>query len=84
MRGYLSFFNLPSSAEWLGITNDWHNPANWSNGLLPDENTYVIVPAMSTQPTQFSGGNGICRGIKLDPGVQLIVPSGVTMTIRNE
>lgn len=84
MRLYLGFFGIPASSEWLGVTADWHNPANWSNGLVPDENTYVIVPATNTQPSQFSGGNSICKGIKLDPGVQLIVPSGITLIILNE
>ena len=42
-------------AKWTGIaSNNWHNPANWSNGKVPDEITHVIIPGGTPNPCQIS------------------------------
>ena len=35
----------PATYEWVGGTdgNNWSNPANWSSGVVPDENSAVTV-----------------------------------------
>ena len=36
----------PATYEWVGGTdgNNWSNPANWSSGVVPDENSAVTIP----------------------------------------
>jgi hypothetical protein len=81
MRSYLDFFGLPVQAEWLGVNGNWHNASNWSNGMVPDQNTVTIIPATGTYPTQFTGGNATCKGIVVEAGVNMVIPAGTTLTI---
>ena len=42
---YDSERKLSFVSTWLGITGEsWHNPANWSCGVVPDVTTDVIIP----------------------------------------
>ncbi len=41
----------PASTTWIGITTDWNNTLNWSEGIVPTLSYEVIIP---TSPT---GGN---------------------------
>jgi hypothetical protein len=35
---------------WTGaVDNDWHNPANWSKGVVPTAKTHVVIPLTSLQ-----------------------------------
>ena len=81
MRAYLGFFGIPAQAEWLGLTTDWHNPSNWSNGMVPDQNTVTIIPTSGNYPVQFSGGTATCKGIIVEAGVNMVLPAGSTLTI---
>jgi len=84
MRSYLGFFGIPVQAEWLGVTNDWHSPSNWSNGMVPDQNTITIIPASLNYPTVFSGGTATCRGVRIEPGVNLVLPAGAILNIQKD
>lgn len=81
-RRFMDFFGIPVLVEWLGLTADWHSPANWSNGLVPDKNTIVAIPAGVTQPSQFSGGAAGCRAVLLESGGQLLLPPGTVMILQ--
>ncbi len=39
-------------ATWTGsVSTDWNNAANWSNGIVPDVNTDVVIANISRKPT---------------------------------
>jgi hypothetical protein len=84
MARYLQFFGIPILCEWVGNTNDWHGGANWSNGIVPDASTDVIIPydPGNPYPIQFTGGDADCRRLFIEPGANLNVPTGVTVTIH--
>ncbi len=71
-------FLLRFSNIWTGTTNaSWNNPANWSCGVVPDAGTDVFV----NSGTVVVAANGICRTLKLAPGVVFTVNAGVTLTV---
>jgi hypothetical protein len=42
-------------AVWKGsVSNNWHNAANWSNNLVPDSVTHVIIPGGTANGCQVS------------------------------
>jgi hypothetical protein len=64
---------------WNGSqTSDWHNPNNWSCGMVPDEHTIVTIPYGQYIEVK---NNATCRSIiaqfnsqiNILPGVQLII-----------
>jgi hypothetical protein len=61
------------TGSWVGnFDHFWNNPNNWSNGLVPDNFTDVIinngVECIITTPA-------ICRSITLSPGTKLTINS---------
>lgn len=70
------------SNNWLGNTgnSNWHNPANWSCGVVPDGNTIVNIPIWSTITL---GTNGSCRSINIGAYSNVTVAPGVILTITN-
>ena len=46
ITNYSPVYKLKFTATWWGeVSNDWHNPANWSCNKLPDSNTDVYINA---------------------------------------
>lgn len=83
---YLRYFGIPISNEWLGNNSSWDDPANWSNGLVPDSNTHVLIPASPTRghyPEENRSGDMNCKSLYVEPGAVFSIPSGSTMYIHN-
>ncbi len=44
-------FSYAQTNTWTGaVNNDWHNPCNWSAGLVPVCIDNVIIPSVSNKP----------------------------------
>ena len=42
---YTISFNQVLNCRWIGrVSTDWHNPANWSCGIVPDNTKSVMIP----------------------------------------
>jgi hypothetical protein len=85
MGVYLRFFNIPISSEWVGVNSDWNDPANWSNGLVPDPNTLVSIPVNPSRggyPTENSSDEGHCKSLKIEPGAMFNIPAGTTIYVH--
>lgn len=83
---YLRFFGIPIYSEWLGNTGDWDDPQNWSNGLVPDAYTHVVIPASPLRgnfPSENRSGTMDCKTLTVEPGAQFQVPTGSVMHIHN-
>ncbi|MFO7654510.1 MAG: BNR-repeat neuraminidase N-terminal domain-containing protein, partial [Candidatus Krumholzibacteriia bacterium] len=66
---------------WLGHTNEWNNPANWSDGTVPGPESHVIIPEIlmgDHYPAVFTGGNPEIDLLELEPGSNLNIPDGIT------
>ena len=81
-----SVYIFPPS-YWLGLTNQWNNPANWSDGAVPGSGSTVIIPESlvgSHYPEDFSGTNPVMDTLEVEPGATLNLPSGVTITVGGQ
>ncbi len=73
-------YALQISNKWTGIANsEWQNPLNWSCGIVPDENTDVVIEAgtviLSTSTT--------IRSLLINPGVNLTIEATVVLTVTH-
>jgi hypothetical protein len=87
-----AFNSIPSITDliilppgyWLGLTNEWNNPSNWSDGVVPGSDTQVVIPTVlvgSNYPEDFGGTDPVIDMLDLEDGATLNLPSGVTVTI---
>ncbi len=73
-----NIFTLKFLDTWTGASNsDWENPANWSCGAVPDENTDVVIKS----GTVLINSNVTIRSLQLGAGATLIINSEYTFTI---
>ena len=76
VASYISQLNFLNS--WIGnVNNAWENPANWSCGELPNANTDVSIASGSI----VIQSNVTIRSLKLNPGVNITVENGFTLTV---
>ncbi|HRY99132.1 MAG TPA: hypothetical protein P5550_08785, partial [Bacteroidales bacterium] len=60
--------------QWLGtVSHDWHNPANWYGGVVPDLSTDVTISPGYTYYPDVSTANASCASLNLDWGARLDV-----------
>lgn len=64
---------------WTGtISNAWEDPANWSSGTIPDENTDVII----NSGTVTVNSDIKVRSLRVNPNAVFSVSTGFTLTIK--
>jgi hypothetical protein len=81
------YFDIHVSDYWLGISKLWNDPNNWFTGDVPDNSTYIIIPANpegSFFPEKNEGNMRQCKGIYVEPGAQVYVGYGETFNIGSD
>ncbi|MES2430560.1 MAG: metallophosphoesterase family protein [Bacteroidota bacterium] len=64
---------------WVGsISNAWETAGNWSCGVLPDENTDVVI----NSGTVLLSSNASIRSIKVNPSSSLTIVQNFTLTTK--
>ena len=64
----------------LGIKDsNWENPANWSRGILPDSNTYVIIPSGAV----VLNASTVIKSLTVNPNSSFKIISGVELKITH-
>jgi hypothetical protein len=77
-------FTLRFAITWTGTSdNTWENPANWSCGSLPDENTDVFIYQGKPHYPQVNT-NISCRSLKLQNGTSVLVKTGNRIDIKGK
>jgi hypothetical protein len=69
---------------WLGYTNEWNNPSNWSDGIVPGPGCCVTIPEiiMGTHyPSDFTGASPQVDQLIMEEGSTIQIPSGTTFTV---
>ena len=72
---------------WLGLTNEWNNPANWSDGVIPGPGSEVIIPEDligNFYPSDFDGADAVIDQLNLEEGANINIPVGVIFTVGGE
>jgi hypothetical protein len=84
MDAYAPGFVTPY-VNWTGrVSNDWHNPLNWSNGIVPNANTHVIINT-GTPYSPVINFDVAIGWLTLNPGVNLVVnPSAKVDIIHSQ
>jgi len=70
---------------WTGSKNtEWNDPDNWSCGILPNNQTTVVIPAgLTNYPIVTSGITAYCFDVDLAPGATLTVENGAVLNVVN-
>ena len=76
--------NLKFTAYWNGSTNTaWENTANWNCGVLPDENTDVIINN-GTQYFPVINTSTTCKSIRLSKGTALVLMNKINLLLKGK
>jgi hypothetical protein len=80
---YSQEFILKSGVNWVGTaSNAWENALNWSCGVVPDENTDVIING-GTSFSPHLNTNAEIRSLTLGTGSDLIIKPGAVLTLNH-
>ena len=72
---------VPVNAVWTGaVSTAWENTANWSNHVIPDQNTNVTVD-IGVPNYPIINSNAICRSLQAKAGTNILVKTGFTLKI---
>lgn len=73
----------PVTNLWTGaVSTAWEDPLNWSNNIVPDENTNVIInTGLPRYPVINS--NAVCRTIDSKTGTTVLVKTGFTLKVMH-
>jgi hypothetical protein len=72
-------FQLLFKNTWTGAVNNlWSNSANWSCGIVPDENTDVIINSGNI----IVDINATIRTLRVEAGGNVTVSTGYTLTVK--
>jgi hypothetical protein len=75
---YSNAHTLRFSNYWTGELNSaWENPANWSCGKMPDQNTDVII----NSGTVIVNSNPTIRSLSLAPSVSITINPAFKLTL---
>ncbi|NTV83551.1 MAG: DUF1939 domain-containing protein, partial [Bacteroidales bacterium] len=85
--GYSNVVSTFNHVTWLGFSNDWNHPLNWSHQVKPDQYCDVLIP-QSTVGGQFprlnSGNYGQIRKMVIGPGAEFEIPPGKQLQILGQ
>ena len=73
------------SDYWTGYTSIWDDPGNWFSGVVPDSNSFVIIPvnpAGNHYPVSSEGITMHCKALQLEEGALFTVGINDTLTIH--
>ena len=77
-------FVLKNISIWAGqVSTAWEDPANWSCGILPDENTDVIVKEGAPNYPVINS-NAICRSISATVNTSILIKTGFTLLVAGK
>ena len=75
---------LTFTSRWLGVAGEsWHNPANWSCGIVPGTNTDVLIPA-NVPANPVLNTNAICRTLTMDKQSAITLKKDVELVLTGK
>lgn len=76
-------FEIKTGYIWTGdVSSNWHVPANWDCGDVPDFTKDVLIPATAiNQPEILTDSIGECRTIYLELGTELLINENAILNV---
>ncbi|MHC1731100.1 MAG: DUF2341 domain-containing protein [Bacteroidales bacterium] len=75
---------LADANYWTGASDTrWSNYLNWSENVVPDINTDVIIPDVTTNDPTIDVA-AFCRNITISAGATLSLPDFIIMTVSGD
>ena len=84
--GYYQYDTIYDNlSTWLGITDDWFSPSNWSTGLEPDTNYNVVIPGapIGGNYPKISGGDANVGSFTLKSNALLDIDANQSIRVCN-
>lgn len=79
----VTVLNGPISRSWIGaIDEKWHVAGNWSPAGIPGQNDDVLIPSNAPHMPEVKIPGLSCHKITIQPGANLIIKSGITLTVN--
>jgi hypothetical protein len=76
-----AFEEVLTETNWTGaVSNDWHDYRNWIPEIVPNHLLEAIIPDKTNDPIIFNS-NASCKGVEIQPGVEMIVNSPLILTV---
>jgi hypothetical protein len=70
-------------AFWKGTVNkNWHNPANWNTGRIPNEKTHVIIDSTAANPCEMTESDGTAASVQMRNGGNIQLLNGRKLMIE--
>jgi hypothetical protein len=72
---------------WLGHSSDWNQPSNWFTGIIPDQNTRIIIPSTPAGgfwPETNTGPSRQCKSVLVESGATFSIQPGDTFVIQQQ
>jgi hypothetical protein len=81
---YSREYILKFQTIWNGSSgHDWSLPSNWGCGVLPDDNTDVIIP-VSVPNTPEVNINASCRSLYMQSASSILIRPGFKLDIMGK
>ena len=69
---------------WTGaVSADWHNPLNWSDGVVPASTVDVVIPAPPSNQPVINTAHANCKSLIIHPFASLTI-GAYYLTIQND
>ncbi|MCF7913337.1 MAG: choice-of-anchor D domain-containing protein, partial [Candidatus Cloacimonetes bacterium] len=67
--------NIIGPGTWEGnVSTNWNDPANWANGLVPDEDTDVLIPAgVPHFPVIENSDFNLCKNLTIAEDASVVI-----------
>lgn len=76
-------FDLHSTINWTGLSGDnqWSNPKNWDQKIVPLSCQFVVIP---TDDNVIVDGVFACKGVDIGPNATLTILDGNYLNIDSK
>ncbi len=85
--GELSYDNIKLEIEgvaWTGAaSSDWHDPANWENGVVPTEDDHVYISNVENLPI-ISSSSVMVQSLELEDNAVLLVQNNFPLIVSGQ
>ena len=66
---YTFFPSLPQALTWIGVNNNWFDPANWTGNIIPFRCNDIVIPGGKSYYPELVGNDAAeCKNLRIQTG----------------